>query len=264
MTIEIEQQIIKDYESKTMFIKDICSKYNISNYIFNRILKKYKIEKYDPHFLYPQNQRKFPLNEDFFFVQTPEMAYILGILAADGTVRKCSNEVKLTLCAEDKDYLQSLQRLIGGTPIKEYTDSKGYKNVTWTFSSKKIKDELATYNIVPQKTFTFTFPLKLEQKYWIDFIRGYFDGDGCVSTAGKNAIHWQLCSKNKDVLEKTLSFFEEEYNIPKVNIYKRQDGLYYFQYSTNATRKIYEFLYTDNCLYLPRKKEKFQKIVFKK
>ena len=52
MTIEKEQKIINDYNSKTMFIKDICTKYQISTYIFNKILRKNGIEKYDPHFLY--------------------------------------------------------------------------------------------------------------------------------------------------------------------------------------------------------------------
>lgn len=55
ITKEIELAVIKEYLSKKVFIKDICQKYNISNYIFNSILKRNNIEKYDPHFLYPQN-----------------------------------------------------------------------------------------------------------------------------------------------------------------------------------------------------------------
>lgn len=66
MTKEIELNVVKDYQSKKYFIKDICKKYQISNYAFNNILKKYNIKKYDYHELLPQNQRKFPLNEDFF------------------------------------------------------------------------------------------------------------------------------------------------------------------------------------------------------
>ena len=127
MTTEIELRVIADYNSKTMFIKDICKKYNISSYIFNKILKKHNVEKYDPRFMYPQNQRNYPLNEDFFFSQSSNMAYVLGILASDGTVRKNSNEVKLTLAAADEDYLKDLQELVGGAPVKKYTDGKGYE-----------------------------------------------------------------------------------------------------------------------------------------
>lgn len=261
MTIELEKQIIEEYNSKTIFIKDICQKYGINSYVFNKILKRNGVEKYDPRFMYPQNQRKYPLNEDFFFEQGHDLAYVLGFLAADGTVRKNSNEVKLTLAAVDKDFLEQLRSLVGGTPIKEYSTEKGYKNATWTFSSKRVKEELATYNIVPQKTNTFQFPRKLRKEFWIDFIRGYFDGDGSVSTAGPEAIRWQICSNTEDVLKVIVDYFEEEYSIPRVTIYRRRDGLYYFQYSTRATRKIYEILYTDNCLYLPRKREKFKSLI---
>lgn len=261
MTIEKEQKIIKDYNSKTMFIKDICTKYQISTYTFNKILKKNGIEKYDPHFLYPQNQKKYPLNEDFFMIQSHDMAYVLGILASDGTVRKDSNEIKLTLAVIDEDYLVQLHNLIGGRPIKKYEDRKGHKNVTWSFSSKKIKDELSKYNIVPNKTYTMKFPMELKEEYWIDFIRGYFDGDGSISTAGAHSIRWQLCSKTKEILETIIDYFEKKYSIPKVSIYKRQDGLYYFQYSSTATKSIYKILYSENCLYLPRKKEKFQSLI---
>lgn len=260
MTQSNEQQIIDDYLSQTMFIKDICTKYHISTYIFNTILKKNNIQKYDSHFLYPQNQRKFPLNETYFDTQSSEMAYILGFLAADGTVRKATNEIKLTLAAVDVEFLELLQQKVGGRPIKVYEDSKGYKNATWSFSSRHIKEALAKYNIVPQKTNTFTFPQNLEKNYWIDFIRGYFDGDGSVSTAGQSAIRWQLCSKNPDVLQVVIHYFKE-FDIPEVSIYKRQDGLYYFQYSNTATRKIFEILYYPNCLCLKRKYQKFLSLI---
>lgn len=257
-----EQDIINDYLSKTMFIKDICKKYQISNYIFNNILKRNCIQKYDPHFLYPQNKRKYKVNDFFFDKEGPEMAYILGLLASDGTIRKNSNEVKLTLCAEDYNFLCDLQKLVGGRPIKIYEDNKGYKNATWEFTSQHIKEKLAEYNIIPEKTFKLVFPKKLNKKYWIDFIRGYFDGDGSISTAGPHAIRWQLCSATKSILETIVNFLEEEYNIPKTSILTRQQNkpLYYCQYSSIPTRKIYHVLYSENCLYLPRKRKKFEEI----
>lgn len=262
VTKDLEQAIVEDYLSKQIFIKDICKKYNISNYIFNSILKKNNIEKYDPHFLYPQNQKKYPLNESFFDTENPEMAYVLGFLAADGTVRKNTNDVKLTLAEQDKEILEKFYKHIGGRPIKIYEDSKGYKNATWVFTSKHIKNKLAEYNVVPQKTFNFSFPKKLNKKYWIDFIRGYFDGDGSISTAGPHAIRWQLCAATKEPLETIVSFLEQEYSIPKVNIQieQRVHPLYVIQYSSVPTRKIYDILYYQGCWKLDRKYKKFTEI----
>ena len=228
-------QIVQDYLSKTLSITRIAKKHGCSTYMVNKILDKYHIERYDYHLVLPQNKVKFPVKEDYFDTENEKMAYILGILASDGTVRKNRNEIKLTLSAVDKEYLETLRNEVGGRDIKEYQDQKGFKNVTWIFTSKRIKEALEKYNIVPEKTYSFTFPKKLNKKYWRDFIRGYFDGDGCISTAGPSAIRFQIGSKTKDVLETIVSYFEE-CGIPKTQIYKRQDNFYYFQYSSSATR----------------------------
>ena len=63
-----------------------------------------------------------------------------------------------------------------------------------------------------------------------------------------------------------INFLYEEYNIPKVNIMSqdRTNGkLYYFQYSTNATKTIYNILYTKDSWYLKRKKDKYEEILKK-
>ena len=58
------------------------------------------------------------------------------------------------------------------------------------------------------------------------------------------------------------TFFEEQ-GIPKISILetKRVNTLYYFQYSSVSTRKIYDILYYKNCLCLPRKKDKYEQLL---
>ena len=67
------------------------------------------------------------------------------------------------------------------------------------------------------------------------------------------------------VLEKIIDFFYEEYSIEKVSILvqMKEHPLYYFQYSTTATKKIFSILYKENCLKLPRKYFKFKELVMK-
>lgn len=212
-----------------------------------------------------QNRRKYFINEEYFDTESPNMAYILGFLAAEGSVSKRDNSITIGLSLKDKDFLQSLLNEMDATyKIKEYVSSNGYDCCKVAFTSKKIKDKLSEYNIIPAKTFTFKFPKQLNKEYWIDFIRGYFDGNGSVSTAGNHAIRWQLCSATKDVLETIVQFFFEKYNISKTSILKQPRAnhiLYYIQYSSAPTRQIYHVLYTPNSLYLPRKKEKFEQIL---
>ena len=40
-------------------------------------------------------ERKYLVNDNYFDIENERMAYLLGFLASDGTVRKNSNEIKL-------------------------------------------------------------------------------------------------------------------------------------------------------------------------
>ena len=211
-------------------------------------------------------RRQFNLNDNYFSSENERMAYLLGFLASDGTVDKKNNRIKISLSSVDKDFLIAIKKeLEYEGDILDYQTSNGFGVSELTFTSQQIKKDLAKYNIVPNKTFTYTFPEKLTKKYWIDFIRGYFDGDGSVSTTGPHAIRWQICAANKQVLEKIIDFFYEEYGIEKVSILvqMREHPLYYFQYSTTATKKIFSILYKENSLKLPRKYFKFKELVMK-
>ena len=236
---EIVCKIYKDTGSAANCEKVIHSGQDV----IRRCLQKYGLYRTQQQVVQERGP-KYPIDESFFKEQSHDMIYLLGFLAADGTVRKNGNEIKLTLSATDVTFLEYWQKRLGGRPIKTYETQEGHKNSTWAFTSKKVKDILSEYNIVPNKTFTFTFPSKIKKEFYKDFIRGYFDGDGSVSTAGKSAIRWQLCSATKDILQKTIDFFAE-FDIPKPEIYTthKRNTLYYIQYSSIPTKKIYDILY---------------------
>jgi len=267
LTKEQEEKIVELYKSGKG--QQYCAKaVGISNsLIVKKVLKKYgiKIRTFSESATLSNKQRKFyRINDEYFKTESSNMAYILGFLAADGTVRKNTNEIKVTVSAVDRDFLVMLnEELESEYIVKDFITSQGYSASTLAFTSETIKHDLAAYNVVPTKTFNFKFPEKLNKKYWIDFIRGYFDGDGSVSTAGNCGIKWQLCSATEDVLKHVVDFFYEEYGIPKVTVRKekRVHDLFVIAYSTNATKKIYEILYSEDSLYLKRKKDKFDTLV---
>lgn len=264
LTPEEEKLLCKIYTNGAT-IAECCKEIHSSQDVVRRYLKNnglYKTHKEAIQKL-PQLQRKYPVKDNYFSNENPNMAYLMGFIAADGTIRKDTNEIKIGLSSVDEEFLAIFYNEIGGRPIRKYTNREGFEIADWTVTSQQIKKDLAKYNIVPNKTFTFSFPTNLKREYWIDFIRGYFDGDGCVSTAGAKAIRWQVCSATKNILETILNFFEEEYQIPKVTIQTqlRKKELYYIQYSSTATRRIYNILYPKNCLFLPRKRDKFKSLI---
>lgn len=203
-------------------------------------------------------------NKDFFSKESPNMAWLMGFIAADGYIRKDENEIGIGLARKDKEILEKIKTLLElETPVKDYTTQTGYDCSKLTWTCEQHKKDLAKYHITPAKTFTLIPPYNLNKKYWIDFIRGYFDGDGSINLIQQGALRWQVCSATKSIIEWIINFFYEEYQIPKVNIYtiNNKNPLYYCQYSTNATKKIYNILYTKDSLSLERKRKYFEEIL---
>lgn len=270
---EIEKEVIREYrDNKSGLIKS-GKKFNLTinnvKYILNK--NNIKIRNFSEATKESNTNRSYYKNDNFFSIESSDMAWVLGFLAADGSVRKNSNEIKITLAIKDEEILLKIKELLKiENPIHYYTTNKGFDIAELKWSSKQHKQDLKKYSIIPQKTFKLIPPYELNKKYWIDYIRGYFDGDGSINliknsnNRGAGSLRWQVCSATKEILEWIIDYFYEEFNIPKVNINcdnTRKSPLYYFQYSSVATRKIYNFLYTDSNMFLKRKKEKFEEIL---
>lgn len=259
----VEEKIVENYLSGMGLISS-GKELGVSGPIVRRILVKRGIHIRDyAESASIQNslRKKYSCDLDYFKKETPEMAYILGFLAADGSVALKSNVIKISLAKKDKELLEKFVEQLKFTgKVKEATTNSGFDIATLNITCREYKEDLAKYNIIPQKTYTFSFPKNLDKKYWIDFIRGYWDGDGTICTAGKEAIRASLCSYRKEFLQDVIDFFEAEYDIPKVTIHKKKESnVYYFQYSNNSTIKLYKALYyKPELLCLKRKKEKFE------
>lgn len=194
------------------------------------------------------------------------MAYILGFLASDGTISLKKNTIKIGLSKKDEEILKKIKQEIEiENNITEYETNTGFDVVELSWTCAKHKADLSKYGIIPQKTFVLQPPKALNKEFIIDYIRGYFDGDGSICKSG-NGLRFSICSATKDILTFIIDFFYEEYGIPKVSIYEsnlnRKNTNYYFQYSTNAVKQIYNALYQSESLYLERKKLKFEELLF--
>lgn len=209
-------------------------------------------------------------NKDYFKTQTHNMAWVLGFLASDGTISSSDNTIKIGLSAKDKEILEKIKDEIEiENKIVERVNKDGFDCVDLHWTCKEHKEDLGKYGITPNKTFTIKPPVDLDEKYYIDYIRGYFDGDGSINiihNKGKiAALRWQVCGASLDILKWIVDILYIKYNIPKVSILRdsrnRINPIYYFQYSTNAVREIYKILYTPDSLYLNRKKIIFDEAI---
>lgn len=264
-TREQIEKIVDNYVNKKYGILKSGAEFDFSKNLTKRILVENGVKIRDN----AEAHRKYSLNENYFNTESSNMAYILGFIAADGTIREKSNEVKITLSSVDKEILEKIrEELNSGRPLREYEDNKGYSKIELDFTSPIIKEKLKEYGIVPQKTSLLKPPYKLDEKYMPDYIRGYFDGDGSVSKTGyhNNGLEFRIVSASKEILIFFEDFFYKKYNQSKSHIYPRKKEenkiqLYDLRYSTLFSKELYNILYTPNSLYLKRKKEKYKQLL---
>lgn len=132
-------------------------------------------------------------NKDFFKNWSCEMAYVLGLVYADGAiedVRKSSRTCYLTISSNDKSLLEQVKKALSSEHniysrkprIVKFTSGKSYlckESFNIIIGNKSVFDDLINLGLTPRKSLCMKFP-EIPPEYFCYFLRGYFDGDGCV------------------------------------------------------------------------------------
>ena len=131
----------------------------------------------------------------FFDTWTPDMAYVLGFLFADGSINKRQTDVVIGLAIKDKVILKFIREAMKSTRKFWYreghTDENGHKHqksVYLTVGSKIIVNRLMELGMMPRKTYRDDpFP-NVPDDMLPHFVRGYFDGDGTYKGANSGWV----------------------------------------------------------------------------
>lgn len=212
-----------------------------------------------------QDLRAYSVNDNYFKVQSHNMAYILGFLASDGHVSKNTNHIIIDLKANDEEILYKIkEELSFAGPIEHYTNNQGCNVSRIRICSKTIKQDLAYYGVVPQKTYKLEPPQFLDAQYYNSYIRGYFDGDGCISITDNQHRTWYICGAKKNVMAWIQNELLNRYGIishltTASHKLSNGDPFYYLTiYKTRTLLYLYNVLYSPNSLRLNRKYQIFK------
>lgn len=219
------------------------------------------------------NNQKYQYNVNVFSeIDTEEKAYWLGFLYADGNVRIVgSKALDLTLAKKDESHLQCFANFMGNN-LRITTRENllhGYERVHIScrliVHNSQIVDDLIKWGCVPEKTFVLS-PPDINKQFIKHFIRGYFDGDGSVSLANKK-YNSRFLGANKEFVtfirdELHENAFTKKANVKTLSRNNRNDLFEFGFYSYEDNKKLYEYLYSDNCICLNRKKILLENRVF--
>ena len=202
----------------------------------------------------PSRLNRHKVDETFFdFIDTEAKAYFLGLMFSDGSVSRNQFYVKL----KDEDILLKFRdELKCDYPIL-YRESP-YKSYTLQISSQSLCNALMKLGCVPNKTKVLKLT-ELRNDLYRHFIRGFFDGDGCLQLQDKKYhCRFDLTSASKIFLEQVRPLISAH---AKTNGYLGKESKYevwHLNYSGHQVQDILDWLYDDSNFYLQRKYTKYK------
>ena len=257
----IGKSVLEDlYVNQKLSAIKIASLYNTKPAQVYYLLNKYGI----PCRSLTKMNTRFSVDESYFkMIDSPEKAYWLGFLYADGYVTK-QHKVGLSLAECDTGHIEKFRAAIRSThPVHFYTSS-GYSNCRYArliFSSEEMSADLQRLGCVQRKSLILMFPTEEQVPliYLRDFVRGYFDGDGSITTGGKgHYLRLKICG-TKEFLEGLRNYINSviQPNELHTSLEKRhKDEKNNFSLTISPpynAKRVLDELYKDSTVYLDRK-----------
>lgn len=183
-------------------------------------------------------------------INTEQKAYWLGFIYADGCVD--DTEFRLHLSIKDLIHLEKFKNHIGSThPIHNCQ----LNTISFNIGNKKIVKDLNKLGVVPRKTFIIEYP-KINTKFNRHFIRGVFDGDGCIYVSKKGHKRWSIYTASSKFKDQLSEIIKIDTNIT-VCIRKQGNGYCISINNRNDIKAIKKYMYNYSTIQLERKKIKF-------
>ena len=253
-----EQDIVDKYNSGQN-LKEIARFYNVEYRVVKRILIEQNIEIRDALISAAMVNRKY---YDFFNdINSEDKAYFLGLLSADGTIYqakvKSQKQIKLSIVESDGYIIEKFKEVGRASQKVVHSDNMA----TISFCSDGMAEDLAKLGVTPFKTSRKNIP-DISNEFMRHYIRGLFDGDGCVYKSSKYVISINFISQSEEFLNNLMNYLRHN-NIDTQNIrHIKRDNLYSFNIAKKeSVVKFYNLIYAGSNIFLIRKFKKFNKLL---
>lgn len=247
------EKMYKNYKSTNKMAKKLkCSPQTII-----RLMDNYGIKR-DINL----GNKKHFFNENYFEnIDTEHKAYWLGFIMADGCVYVGTGNTKrlqINLKYEDVSHLNKFQNAIGSDYSIQRKEIDTSVVAILKINSTKMCNDLSKYGVVERKSLVCKFP-KIEESLIPHFIRGYFDGDGCISFSINERIKKEFSIVGGDSMMTTIG------DILKIKKYTRKNNPNIKLIKTASKDdiiRIHDYLYKNSTIYLKRKKLNYDTVKY--
>jgi len=261
---EFKNNVISEYiNNKTLSVEKLSKNNDINPKTLNKWLIDSKIDLNTTIY----GKRLYSINESKFNVITPESAYWIGFLMADGCVTD-KNIISLKISDIDMPQLNKFKLFLESNHVlydhSKYYHSKGQTGQhSLSFSSKQMAECLFNYGITPRKSLSAkaSSDLIYNKNFW----RGLIDGDGTVYIYDKrkNELHFYprlIVNGSIDICNQFKDFICSNYPNFKGNVFK-VGPIFRVSVKGEIAFSLIKYLYQNASVFLDRKMESAKNII---
>lgn len=268
---EEQKDLVVELYAKLGSSVDVGKLFGVGHKVITKILAERGVDRT------AQKKRQYQLNEHYFDeIDTPNKAYILGFLWADGCNFPKKSTVSMTLEEQDKNDLERIRNEIGSERPLEFIDYSNKHDFGYTyknqyrlllFSSHMCKS-LENIGMVPNKSLVVNLP-NLKHELIRHFVRGLFDGDGSVYRGQYNnrkscqhtltiTTTLSMCESLIDIVENTLNINCHIYDASNHNGITKVFNIS----GKNQVKTFMDWMYDDADLKLTRKHQRYMQYFY--
>jgi hypothetical protein len=205
-------------------------------------------------------KRKYHINEKIMdSIDTEEKAYWLGFFYADAYNKEKTGQLIIELQERDRSHLLKCAKFFGQPrePFKQPKNKGKYTAYRLELNSRYLSNSLKSKGCHGAKSFNIVFPPWLDYSLNHHFIRGYFDGDGCIYVH-QDQLGIEIIS-TKEMLDHIKQSLEQLKIRPHIshpekytnNTYRMDFG------GSRQVKRFCDWIYQDAMIYLARKHDLF-------
>ena len=192
------------------------------------------------------------------------MAYVLGFITADGNICHSGNAHTLDISCDDEDIIGKIKVVMDYSgPIRQKLRQNKKISYSIRICDQKIFNNLRDLGITERKSLTVS--PRVNMVFVIDFLRGFFDGDGTVylrniKYPSKLAAAFYTASKPMaDFTHSILKSLLGDIYTSSIRVTLRENRHPYYSLGLGhkASLKLSSIMYANTTLYMERKFQKF-------
>ena len=197
---------------------------------------------------------------------SPELAYAIGLISTDGCLSPDGRHIDLT--SKDKEQLFNFLHCMNiANKIGVKKSGRGYISYRVQFGNIKFYKFLLAIGLTPNKTRSLG-SLKVPSKYFADFLRGHFDGDGSFYSyfdprwKSSHMFYTSFVSASRQHIDWLRDVITRLFGVRGHITKSKLSSIYQLKYAKRESLKLLPKLYYHSrVICLSRKRDKIERVV---